>query len=145
MLGDGSVSRAASTSTTIYDERRRPIRMTTTRDRNAGSSAPELGDVTVVADQELVWDAASNLTDIVDHRIPGEWPAGHQLHTVRSEHDALYRVIRADFEYGGSPTAGDTATDWRDEQARVRMERRARPRASRARSRCRASSCGRGR
>lgn len=107
--GDGTLTQST------YDSRRRPTRMWTTRTPTAPSdpSAP-LGAVTVVADQELVWDDASNLLRVNDDRIAAEWPAGHRPQSVWAKHDALYRVVGVEMDYGGGT---DTATDWRDGMA----------------------------
>ena len=119
VYGDTLGGRAATTSTTTYDARRRPTRMTTRRDGAPPSGgAPTLDEVTVVFDQELVWDPANNLTRQSDHRLPSEWPAGHRPQSVDIRHDALYRVIGADFEYtqsDGTRSVADAATDWRQQ------------------------------
>ena len=47
-----------TSSTTRYDIRRRPVRMTTTR----SATGTGLQAVSTVVDQQLVWDAASNST-----------------------------------------------------------------------------------
>ncbi|MEC7525276.1 MAG: RHS repeat domain-containing protein, partial [Myxococcota bacterium] len=110
-------ARTPTTSTTTYDVRRRPVRMRTTRDATGmGGSGQELEAVTTVVDQELVWDAANNLTATVDHRDGAEWPAGFRPQTTFISHDALYRVVGADFEYtqaDGARTMSDVGTDWR--------------------------------
>jgi len=110
--GSGS-SRTPTESETFYDVRRRPIRMRTTR---ASTGTGTLDEVTAVADQELVWDGANNLTAVVDHRDPDEWDAGHLPQTVTIGHDALYRVTRAEYLYtqsDGSRTTSDLGTNWR--------------------------------
>lgn len=112
-----SGARAPTVSTTIYDARRRPVRMTTTRTPTvAGVGTHELDAVSTVFDQQLVWDAANNLTRQIDQRDPGEWPDGFRPQSVDISHDSLYRVIRADYEYtqaDGSRTPADSATNWR--------------------------------
>ncbi|MGE0792116.1 MAG: RHS repeat-associated core domain-containing protein [Sandaracinaceae bacterium] len=115
--------RSPTVSTTTYDNRRRPIRMTTTRTPDGGAMAPDLGAVSVVFDQELEWDAASNLKRLIDLRDPAEWPDGHRPQTVMVTHDDLYRVIEADMEYrqsSGAWTTEDGFTDWRDDYQSTR-------------------------
>ena len=93
--------------------------MTTTRGpTSSGVSGSELGAVTTVVDQQLVWDAVNNLTATIDHRDAAEWPAGHRPQTTLIGHDSLYRVIAADFAYtqlDGSRTDYDAGSDWRSE------------------------------
>ena len=73
---DGAgTGRSATVSTTSYDVRRRPTRMTTTR---VATGMSDLDAVLTVVDQQLYWDAANNLTAIIDNRDPAEWPAGHR-------------------------------------------------------------------
>ncbi len=112
---DHGGTRARTVSTTTYDIRRRPIRFRTERDATGG--APEsLAAVTLPVDQRLVWDAANNLVAQIDDRDAGEWPAGHRPQSVNIRHDALYRVVGADFDYtqpGGARALADDATDWR--------------------------------
>ncbi len=116
-------TRTPTTSSTTYDVRRRPVRMRTTRDTTGmGGTGQELEAVTAVVDQELVWDAANNLTATVDHRDGAEWPAGFRPQTTYISHDALYRVVGADFEYtqaDGARTMNDIGTDWRDNYAQA--------------------------
>jgi RHS repeat-associated protein len=126
-LRDGLVDRieyghregdAVVRSQTEYDERRRPTRMSAVRPNPTGTSG--LAGVTAIADQQLVWDAASNLTFIRDLRDPSEWPIGHRPQSVEIQHDSLYRVVSALFDYSepgesGSTSLGtDTASDWRE-------------------------------
>ena len=118
VYGDGRAGRAATEQTSTYDARRRPTRQRTVRQPDGTGSAPSLGEVSVVFDQALDWDAASNLTATRDLRPASEWPAGHRPRTMRARHDALYRVIGADLDYAGSPSGGDLALDWRAESAR---------------------------
>ncbi len=104
-----------------YDVRRRPVRMSTERTPTAPAPTPgeipTLGAVRVVTDQELVWDAANNLTAIVDHRDPDEWPDGDLPQSVHIRHDARYRVVNADYDYTQRTTRArtphDDGTDWR--------------------------------
>ncbi|MCA9610171.1 MAG: hypothetical protein KC619_31460, partial [Myxococcales bacterium] len=119
---DGTgVMRSPTVSRTTYDVRRRPVRMSTERAPTAPAAAPgampTLGAVRVVTDQELVWDAANNLTEVIDHRDPDEWPDGHLPQSVHVRHDALYRVVNADYDYTQRTTRArtphDDGTDWR--------------------------------
>ena len=113
----GDPARNATVSTTTYDIRRRPVRFRTMRDATPGASAPaDLGGVTTVVDQQLVWDAANNLVAQIDHRDGGEWPARHRPQTVKIRHDALYRVVGAEYDYtqaNGTRTPVDDGTNWR--------------------------------
>ncbi|MBN4049561.1 hypothetical protein JYT86_00725, partial [bacterium AH-315-N03] len=115
--GDASPSRAATRSATTYDVRRRPVHMRTTRAADPMAAPETLGVVSTVVDQRLVWDPANNLTGIIDHRDAGEWPVGHLPQSVHIRHDALYRVINADYDYrqptSGARTVHDLGTDWR--------------------------------
>ncbi|MCA9610355.1 MAG: RHS repeat protein, partial [Myxococcales bacterium] len=101
--GSGAGSRTPTQSQTTYDARRRPTRMWTTRQVTGLSDGPgehsPLDDVTVVVDQQLGWDAANNLIAITDHRDPSQWGAGNLPQSVEVRHDALYRVIAADYSY----------------------------------------------
>lgn len=118
VYGDGSATRAGTEAVTEYDVRNRPTRMWTVREATGTTS---LSAVTVVADQRLTWDAASNLTGITDGRTASEWPAGARPQSVSVTHDALYRVTGAHFTYaqpageahGG--TQDDASVDWRAE------------------------------
>ena len=110
-------SRPVVTSGTEYDERRRPTHMSATRD----ATGIDLEAVTTIADQHLVWDSASNLTAIIDGRDPAEWPVHFRPQSVEIEHDSLYRVVGALFDYtlpgdaAGSTSIGtDAASDWRE-------------------------------
>ena len=114
--GDARSGHAATVSETRYDRRRRPIRFLTTRDPT-GSAPQTLAAVSTVVDQELVWDAASNLTDIVDHRDGSEWFPGFRPRTTHVDHDSLYRVVGAYFEYTQEDNRvfpSDTASNYRD-------------------------------
>ncbi|MFO0685594.1 MAG: SpvB/TcaC N-terminal domain-containing protein [Sandaracinus sp.] len=115
----GTDHHAVVTSGTEYDQRRRPIHMTAARQP---TDITGLGAVTAIADQHLVWDAASNLTAIMDGRDPAEWPEMFRPQSVAIEHDSLYRVVGALFDYSlpgdapGSTSLGvDTSSDWRDD------------------------------
>lgn len=108
------------TSGTTYDERRRPTHMTALRNLGGEATGIGLEAVTAIADQQLVWDAASNLTAILDERDASEWPVGYRPQSVQIEHDSLYRVVGALFDYtlpreeAGSTTLGtDASSDWR--------------------------------
>lgn len=111
-------------STTQYDERRRPTRLQSVRPATGSTG---LRAVTAIADQVLVWDAASNLTALLDQRDASDWPAGNRPQSVEIQHDSLYRVVGALFNYTepgdgapGSPfesVGTDDATDWRDTAA----------------------------
>jgi hypothetical protein len=106
-------------SHTEYDVRRRPVRMTTTREPTAGAMAGELGEVSVVHDQRLEWDTASNLTALVDERLPSEWPDEFRPQTVEITHDSLYRVVGALFHYSTElgDDEDDDASNWRSTAA----------------------------
>lgn len=113
--GDLGMGERAIESDTDYDVRRRPTRMTTTRDASPGALPDELGEVTVVHDQRLEWDAASNLTALIDERDPSEWPDQFRPQTVEITHDSLYRVVGAMFHYSTElgDDEDDEASDWR--------------------------------
>ncbi len=119
-FGEGGL--VLSTSST-YDDRRRPVRMAATRTpHDADPLERSLAGVTVVADQELVWDSSSNLVAVRDHRDPREWPAGHRPQSVEIEHDSLYRVVSAMFHYSQDDESlgSDVSSDWRSSQAEIR-------------------------
>jgi len=111
--GGGPSSRVATQSTTTYDVRNRPTRMRTTREPLMGGVPGPLSGVTIAADQTLTWDAASNLTRIDDGRVAAEWPAGSKPQTILVQHDALYRVTNAHFDYTGTTSPDDLRDDWR--------------------------------
>jgi hypothetical protein len=70
---DGPVPRDPTVSFTTYDDRRRPIRMRTTRiPTPTGMETDErpLSEVSVPHDQMLVWDLADNLIAVEDLRLP---------------------------------------------------------------------------
>jgi RHS repeat-associated protein len=119
-------TRTPTVSFTTYDDRRRPIRMTTTRTPNAHGELPgerPLADVTAPHDQMLVWDLADNLIAIEDLRDPTEWPDGYRPQSVHVVHDSLYRVAGAEYEYtgdDGARVAADEGTDYRTELAATR-------------------------
>lgn len=122
VLGDDlQAGRAPTESQVVYDARRRPVEMLTTRTPVLGilesNSAKDLRRVSVVMNQRLDWDLASNLKRVVDLRSPEEWPAGSRPQTVDIRHDALYRVIGAEFSYthdDGSLSPLDVGSDWRE-------------------------------
>lgn len=107
-------ARPASTTTTTYDARRRPITMRTDR---SPTGMTGLANVAVVAHQRFDWDGADNLMTVHDLRPATEWADGFRPQTARITHDALYRVAAVDFEYQND--AGwsffDDAQDWRDQ------------------------------
>ncbi|UJR84874.1 Hypothetical protein I5071_69530 [Sandaracinus amylolyticus] len=119
--GDERPDHLATVSEIRYDRRRRPIRFTTTRQPTGpeplSGEDPSLAAVNTVVDQELAWDAASNVTDVVDHRDGNEWPTGFRPRTTHVDHDSLYRVVGGFFEYtqeDNRRTNDDVATDYRD-------------------------------
>ena len=77
-----------------------------------------LSAVTIPFSQRLNWDLADNLTEVTDLRDGAEWPAGYRPQSTTIGHDALYRVVRADYTYPGDSGAtlgSDAASDWRSE------------------------------
>jgi len=118
--GDGAFTgRNATESRLLYDSRRRPVQMFTSRTPVAGREVQSLGAVSTVNYQRLNWDGASNLTLVEDRRIPREWPAGHKPFDQHVFHDALYRVSAVNHEYR-TATSRDSAADWRSEETRRR-------------------------
>ncbi len=118
--GDGELNPAESR--TSYDVRRRTSRLTTTR--QASGLPGGLQAVSVVADQTLLWDRASNLIEVFDNRPSDEWPEGHKPASYRVGHDALYRVASVELDYSlqsGLRAPGDPFLDYRDELARVQL------------------------
>ncbi|MCC7538792.1 MAG: RHS repeat-associated core domain-containing protein, partial [Deltaproteobacteria bacterium] len=116
-------TRPPTVEETEYDIRRRPVRSRVTRMANFDSVPGTLQAVNRIVDQELVWDVANNLVALVDDRDPAEWPAGFRPQSVHVEHDSLYRVVAAHFDYtqeDGSRAGDDVATDYRDTMATVR-------------------------
>jgi RHS repeat-associated protein len=120
VYGDGQQTGRASTVTeTLYDSRRRPEYVRTTRAAAEGASARTLSGVSDIVAQRLHWDRESNLIAIEDERPGAEWPAGHLPQTVHISHDALYRVEGVFYEYRDADgETVDSATDWRDTEAR---------------------------
>jgi RHS repeat-associated protein len=119
LTGSGA-SRTPTVSFTTYDDRRRPVRMRTTRTPNAHPelTGRPLEDVSSPHDQMLVWDLADNLIAIEDLRDPTEWPDGFRPQSVHVTHDSLYRVAGAEYEYTtdtGARTPTDASSDWRAE------------------------------
>ncbi len=113
--GDGAFTgRAATESSTVFDARRRPIHLFTTRARVPGAAVGALGYVSTIVDQRLTWDGASNLVAMDDLRPGAEWPEGHKPFNQQIAHDALYRVAQVSYTYKGEQGAYDDATDWRD-------------------------------
>lgn len=120
-FGDGSFTgRPGTESGTLYDARRRPVQMFTTRAPSADRLPETLGAVSTVFDQRLEWDDASNLCLLEDRRLPAEWPARHKPYDQLIRHDALYRVTSVEYSYA-TPTESDTAADFRAESARRRL------------------------
>ncbi len=123
-------SRAATESRTIYDLRRRPERSFVIREPTELADADPvagrpLGAVTVVADQQIHWDAANNLTAIDDLRDGNEWPIGFRPASHSASHDALYRVTGVEYDYthdDGSRLPDDTFVDYRSELEQVELE-----------------------
>ncbi|UJR84230.1 SpvB/TcaC N-terminal domain-containing protein [Sandaracinus amylolyticus] len=114
---DAGGTRAPTVSETIYDRRRRPRRVSVVRaPTRAPSAARALAEVSVVHDQTFDWDAVDNLLAITDGRVGREWPDGFRPQSVRLRHDALYRVIDAEYSYRADDASGaeDAATDYRD-------------------------------
>jgi RHS repeat-associated protein len=109
--------RAATSSTTVFDARRRPIEQRTVR-----TPAPEstgLSAVSLLQDQRLSWDGAGNLCRTDDRRSASDWPEGHKPYSQDIFHDALYRVTSVYYDYK-TTTFDDAATDWRTEEDRRR-------------------------
>ena len=131
-------STAAPESETFYDVRRRPERMLTLRNAGVGPSAGEiagrpLNAVSVITDQALVWDASSNLLEVLDARPGDEWPAGFRPASYRASHDALYRVTGVELDYtrdDGSRVPTDSYVNYRDELAQVRAADPMQPRTA---------------
>ncbi|MCC7540733.1 MAG: VCBS repeat-containing protein [Deltaproteobacteria bacterium] len=114
--------RTPTVETTDYDIRRRPVRTRVTRVAALDSDPGTLPGVNGVVDQQLVWDVASNLVAVLDDRDPAEWPAGYRPQSINIEHDSLYRVVGARFDYTngeGARTPIDNASDYRDEMLAV--------------------------
>jgi RHS repeat-associated protein len=133
---DGLVARTRhgdprqTTSTSLYDMRRRPIELQTTRVPAAGAAPSTLSAVSVVVSQRLSWDGAQNLYQVEDRRVAAQWPDGHKPIAVqRVFHDALYRVARVEHDYA-TATRSDAATDWRAEEERHRPYDPMRPKAA---------------
>jgi RHS repeat-associated protein len=127
LYGDGSFTgRAGTESGVLYDVRRRPAQMYTTREPAAGRLPQTLADVAMVVDQRLEWDDASNLCLVEDRRQPGEWPARHKPYTRSIRHDALYRVTGVEYSYA-TATSSDESSDFRAESARRRLADPMRP------------------
>ena len=114
---DGS-ARDATTSTTRYDACLRPREFETNRDATSGTGR-DLGLVTTPMHQQLVWDEANNLVRVEDLRIAEEWPDSFRPQSVDIWHDALYRVVDAEYTYhqDAHTTGADIARDWRTDFA----------------------------
>ncbi|MFT3928616.1 MAG: toxin TcdB middle/N-terminal domain-containing protein [Myxococcales bacterium] len=105
--------RVATQTHVVYDARRRPFHVYTSRGRTPSAPAQTLGYVSVITDQRYTWDGTGNLVSSEDLRPTAEWPDGHKPVTQHVAHDALYRVAQVSHVY---PTndGHDDATDWRD-------------------------------
>ena len=114
---DGS-ARDATTSTTRYDACLRPRAFHTERDATSGTGR-DLGLVTTPMHQQLVWDEANNLVRVEDLRLAEEWPDSFRPQSVDIWHDALYRVVDAEYTYhqDAHTTGADIARDWRTDFA----------------------------
>ena len=79
----------------------------------------DLGLVTTPMHQQLVWDEANNLVRVEDLRIAEEWPDSFRPQSVDIWHDALYRVVDAEYTYhqDAHTTGADLARDWRTDFA----------------------------
>ncbi len=139
VYGDEAFTGRRATETgALYDARRRPIQLFTSRTPAADRADQTLGDVTQVMHQRLSWDGSSNLCSVDDRRLASEWPAGHKPYSQTIYHDALYRVASVHYDYQApngedSTTAADgsqRAPDWRDEEARHRAADPMRPEAA---------------
>jgi RHS repeat-associated protein len=134
---EGFTGRTATESRVLYDARRRPIQLFTSRTPAAERTPQTLGSVTEVMHQRLSWDGSSNLCAVDDRRPGSEWPEGHKPYDQTIYHDALYRVASVQYAYH-TPTKEDFVTeadgterapDWRDEEARHREADPMRPEA----------------
>ena len=116
--GPAGASRDATTSTTRYDACLRPRAFRTERDATSGTGR-DLGLVTTPMHQQLVWDEANNLVRVEDLRIAEEWPDSFRPQSVDIWHDALYRVVDAEYTYhqDAHTTGADVARDWRTDFA----------------------------
>ena len=116
--GPAGASRDATTSTTRYDACLRPRAFRTERDATSGTGR-DLGLVTTPMHQQLVWDEANNLVRVEDLRIAEEWPDSFRPQSVDIWHDALYRVVDAEYTYhqDAHTTGADIARDWRTDFA----------------------------
>jgi len=104
---------AATTRTYGYDENHRLASVQTYRGTPAVWSNPSLGTPAsaeptqqlLLEDHDLIYDAADNITEIRDYRIPEDWPAAAKPVTRKFEYDDLYRLTRASYEYAGGADA----------------------------------------
>ncbi len=123
--------RAATTTETDYDARRRPRNVQTYRsppDRWTSPpsnytpapafslpGAPPSTFQLVLQDQQLTYDVVGNPIEIRDYRTPEDWPAGAKPLTKKIQYDDLYRATRVDYQVTGgvdawtSPFAADLA------------------------------------
>jgi RHS repeat-associated protein len=119
--------RDATTSLMHYDVRRRLTHVATLREPTAERSANPvsgraLGGIATVADQQLIWDLASNLIAVQDLRDPSEWRDGSRPASYVVSHDALYRVTGVEYDYtqdSGARVPSDTFVDYRSELASI--------------------------
>ena len=85
---------------TSYDARLRPTRIRAWRTpTEASDDTHPLGAVKRMYYTKYRWDAADNLTEVLDNRLPSDWPAGYRPRRQRIAHDALYRVANVAFDY----------------------------------------------
>lgn len=124
--GDGANgARTPTISEVFYDDRRRPIQMTTWRQPTAPPNDLDrpLNAVTIPFSQYLVWDDANNLIGVRDQRLGHEWPEGFRPQSYWVAHDSLYRVVDLEMDYTTDTNAytdQDFLVDYRDEMAKVR-------------------------
>lgn len=118
--GDGSLSRAATTTSFEYDVRRRPTHVRTIRDATGPSG---LSAVTIPQEQQFTWDPVNNLTTITDLRPGTEWHGLPAPQSMQLSHDGLYRMINVAYTYTTpSGVDGVASDDWRDELRRVKAD-----------------------
>ena len=103
-----------------YDPNTRiPARIQFIRTATSGTSLGDLGYLSEPFDQYYTWDDARNLKRFRDVPIWAEWPDSHRPTYVNITHDALYRVVDADYQYRddtGGLVSSDTYEDWRGER-----------------------------
>lgn len=118
VLGDKTLDRTRTRVLHEYDDRRRLTQLRARRDPTTPMSG-DLNGVTELHDFHYQWDAANNLTRVVDGRPGEEWPDGHRPQRITVDHDALYRVVNLGYRYRGDSgwQGADDFTDWRADQA----------------------------